>query len=115
MHQHVAKSAKVAHSTFRDFVDFMRERGVIGLAIGVALGAAITKLVAAFVTDLINPIIGMLIGMAGDLTEYTLKIGKAELMWGHFLTTVIDFVVISIVLYIAMRVLKLDQIDKKKT
>ena len=39
----------------RGFLNFIREQGVVGLAIGFILGGAISKLVAALVNDLINP------------------------------------------------------------
>lgn len=109
------KVVTTTSSTLADFLAFLREQGVIGLAIAVVLGAAVTKLVGAFVTDIINPVIGVLLGAAGDLSSYSLKLGKAEIMWGHFLTVFIDFIVVAAVVYIMIKFLKIDSLDKKKT
>lgn len=103
-----------ATSTLVGFLDFLRAQGVVGLAIAVVLGAAVTKLVAALVADFINPVVGILLGAAGDLSSYTLRIGGVELLWGHFLATLIDFAIVAAVIYFLVKGLKLDQIDKKK-
>lgn len=96
-----------------DFVEFIRSQGVIGLSVAVVLGAAVTKLVGSLVSDIINPIIGLFLGKMGDLASYTLTFGSVELRWGSFLSTVIDFVIIALVIYFALRLLKLDKVDKK--
>lgn len=98
-----------------DFMDFLREQGVIGLAIAVVLGAAVTRLVGAFVADIINPVIGVLVGAAGDLASMVLKVGPIEIRWGSFVSAMIDFVVVASVVYFLVRILKLDRIDKKKS
>lgn len=99
----------------KGFIEFVREQGVMGLAVGFILGGAVSKLVASIVTDLINPLVGIVLGAAGDLNEKIWQIGSAKIMWGHFLTTVIDFVIISLVVYFGVKILKLDRLDKKKS
>ncbi len=101
-------------SVVAQFLDFIRGQGVVGLAIAVVLGGAVTKVVGALVSDLINPVVGVLLGTAGDLASYSLKIGGVELLWGHFLATLIDFAIVAAVIYFLVRGLKLDQLDKKK-
>lgn len=98
----------------KGFIEFIREQGVVGLAVGFILGGAVSKLVSSIVTDIINPILGLILGAAGNLGQASLKIGPAELMWGHFLTTVIDFAVIAAVVYFGVKGLGLDKLDKKK-
>ncbi len=98
----------------KGFIDFIREQGVVGLAVGFILGGAISKLVAALVNDLINPIIGVALGAAGNLASYNLKMGPIDLMWGHFVSVLIDFLVIALVVYYGVKVLGLDKLDKKK-
>ncbi len=97
-----------------DFMSFVREQGVVGLSIAVVLGGAVTRLVQALVADLINPIIGVMIGAAGDLASMKFKIGPVEFLWGHFAATMIDFVIVASVIYLLVRLLGLDKIDKKK-
>ncbi len=97
----------------KSFMDFVRNQGVVGLAVGIILGGAVTKLVAALVTDLVNPIVGVALGMAGDLASLAFKIGPIEIMYGHFISVMVDFIVVALVVYFGVRVLKLDKIDKK--
>ncbi len=98
----------------KGFMEFIREQGVVGLAVGFILGGAVSKLVASLVSDLINPIIGVALGAAGDLASYSLKLGPVNLMWGHFVSVVIDFLVIALVVYYGVKMLGLDKLDKKK-
>lgn len=98
----------------KGFMEFIREQGVVGLAVGFVLGAAVAKLVASFVADIINPLLGLLLGAAGDLTEAYVMIGSAKVMYGNFLAVLIDFIVIAMVVYFGVKKLGLDKLDKKK-
>lgn len=105
---------KVVSNQLEQFFAFVREQGVIGLAIGFILGGAVTKLVAAFVQDIINPLVGIALGAADELNNAVITIGSAKIMWGHFLNTVIDFLIIAAVVYVGVKILGLDRLDKKK-
>lgn len=98
----------------KGFINFIREQGVMGLAVGFILGGAVSKMVASIVKDLIDPLLGVLLGAMGNLNESYLEIGNAKLMWGNFVSTFIDFAVIALVVYFGVRILKLDKLDKKK-
>jgi large conductance mechanosensitive channel len=97
----------------KGFVEFVREKGVVGLAVGFLMGGAISKLVTALVEDIINPIVGILLGKAGNLAEASVTFGTATIKWGAFVATFIDFVIICAVIYLGVRVLRLDRLDKK--
>lgn len=96
------------------FLEFVREQGVIGLAIGFILGAAVTKVVAALVTDIINPIVGVLLGNTQGLKATSFTVWGAKLMVGDFVSVLIDFAIVALVVYVGVKVLKLDQLDRKK-
>lgn len=98
----------------RGFMDFIREQGVVGLAVGFILGGAVSKVVASLVSDIINPVLGIVLGATGGLDEASIKIGSARILWGSFISTTIDFLVIALVVYYGVRLLKLDKLDKKK-
>lgn len=98
----------------RGFINFIREQGVVGLAVGFILGGAVSKVVASLVGDIINPIIGIILGAAGGLEVAMLKIGPVKIMWGSFVSTLIDFVVIALVVYYGVKCFGLDKLDKKK-
>ncbi len=97
----------------KGFIDFVREQGVVGLAVGFILGGAVSKIVAALVTDIINPLIGILIGGLNLKNAYVESFG-AKFMWGDFISVLIDFIIIAFVVYFGVKWLKLDKLDKKK-
>lgn len=98
----------------KGFMEFVRNQGVVGLAVGIILGSAVGKLVASLVSDIINPFLGIILGAAGNLSSMTFEIMGAKVMYGNFLATLIDFLVISLVVYYGVTALKLDKLDKKK-
>jgi large conductance mechanosensitive channel len=98
----------------KGFIDFIREQGVVGLAVGFILGGAVSKVVSALVTDIINPLLGVILGFAGGFKTASLKIGSAEILYGDMLSVFIDFLVIASVVYFGVKVLGLDKLDKKK-
>ena len=98
----------------KGFITFIREQGVMGLAVGFILGGAVSKVVTSLVNDLINPIVGIFLGRAGELKKIFFQIGPAKLMWGSFVNSFIDFAIISLVVYFGVKGLGLDKLDKKK-
>lgn len=97
-----------------EFINFIRKQGVVGLAVGFILGGAVSKIVAALVEDIINPILGVALGRAGTLATAALTFGPVEILWGHFITVLIDFLVIALVIFYGVKVLHLDKLDKKE-
>ena len=98
----------------KGFVDFIREQGVVGLAVGFILGGAVSKVVASLVSDIINPVISAVLGAAGDFKDAGVMIGSVRITWGNFIATAVDFIVIALVVYFGVKILRLDKIDKKK-
>ncbi len=98
----------------RGFIHFVREQGVVGLAVGFILGGAVSKVVSAIVTDLISPLLGVALGAVGNFKDASFSLGSAKVLYGDFISTSIDFVVIALVVYFGVKILKLDKLDKKK-
>lgn len=101
-------------SELNGFMDFIREQGIVGLAVGFILGGAVSKVVAALVNDVINPIVGLLLGSAGDIDQQFIMLGKAKLAWGSFVASTIDFLVIAAVVYYGVKLLGIANLSKKK-
>jgi large conductance mechanosensitive channel len=97
----------------KGFLNFVREQGVVGLAVGFILGGAVSKVVSGLVTDIINPLLGALMGGA-NLDQLAWQVGANKVMLGNFINTIIDFIIIALVVYFGVKVLKLDRLDKKK-
>lgn len=98
----------------KGFLDFIREQGVVGLAVGFILGGAVSKVVASLVKDVVNPILGIALGAVDGLETASIKIAGAEVLYGSFLGSVIDFTVIAAVVYFGVKMIGLDRLDKKK-
>lgn len=98
----------------KGFIDFIREQGVVGLAVGFILGGAVSKLVSSLVTDIVNPIVGIILGAAGDLKDMAFHMGPITILWGAFVSSLVDFIIIALVVYFGVKVLGLEKLDKKK-
>lgn len=98
----------------KSFIGFVREQGVVGLAVGFILGGALKEVVSSLVNDLINPLLGIVFGLSKGLSSASVSIGAAKLMYGHFVTVLIDFLVVALVVYYVVKGLGLDKLDRKK-
>lgn len=96
----------------KDFIDFIRKQGIVGLAVGFILGGAVSNLVSSLVEDIINPIVGIILGAVGGLESAVLKLGPVVIRWGSFISTLIDFLIIALVVYYGVKSLGLDKLDK---
>ena len=95
------------------FTDFIREQGVVGLAVGFILGGAVSQMVTSLVTNIINPVIGMILGKV-DLADRMFTVGSATLRYGAFISTLINFIIVAAVVYFGVKWAGLDKLDKKK-
>lgn len=97
----------------KQFLDFLRKQGVVGLATGFILGGAVSKLVAALVADVVNPLIGLAMDTA-NLRDKALMVGDASILWGDLLATAVDFLIIALVVYFGVKLIGLERLDKKE-
>ena len=95
------------------FVTFIREQGVVGLAVGFILGGAVSKVVSSLVEHVINPIIGILLGRV-NLVDMQLVVGSATIGYGAFISAIVDFVIVAAVLYFLFHQIGISRIDAKK-
>lgn len=104
----------VSEENMKGFMEFVREQGVVGLAVGFILGGSVSKVVSSLVNDIINPVLGMGLAKVGGLKGAYLMVGEAKIMWGSFVSVAIDFLVIAAVVYFGVKGLGLDKLDRKK-
>lgn len=95
------------------FTDFIRKQGVVGVAVGFVLAGAVAKMVTALVTDIINPLIGLVLVNAENLKNAKFTIRNVEILWGDFVSTTIDFLIIALVVYFSIKLLRIDTTKKK--
>lgn len=103
---------------FKGFLDFVREQGVVGLAIGLAVGTQAAIVVKDIVAAIIDPIIGLIIGNPDGLqaAEWNVSIAgrEATFAFGQLVYSIIVFMAVCGVVYLVVHSLKLDKLDKKK-
>ena len=58
-------------------------------------------------------ILGIVLGSANGLKSVVLVLGPVKLLVGDLLSTFIDFIVIALVVYYSVKLLKLENSDKK--
>jgi len=91
-------------SVLSEFKEFAIKGNVVDLAVGVIIGAAFGKIVSSLVGDVALPIIGTLVGGV-DLSGLAFTVGSAKLLYGKFVQTCIDFVIVAWVIFLAVKVI----------
>ncbi|MBI3792266.1 MAG: MscL family protein [Gemmatimonadetes bacterium] len=96
----------------KEFVDFLKQYGVVGLAIAVIIGGKANAMVTAFVDGILMPIVGALIP-GGAWRTATMDVGPVKFLLGPLLGAIIDFVIVAALVFaIAKTVLKQEKVAK---
>lgn len=97
----------------REFMDFLKQYGVIGLAIAVVIGGKLNLLVTSLVNDLLTPLIFQpALRAAGVETIYQLSYNG--IMYGKVVGALIDFMIVALVVFLfAKKVMKEEAVTKK--
>lgn len=97
----------------KEFMDFLKQYGVIGLAIAVIIGGKLNSLISSTVDGILMPFITFFIP-GGAWRTATLDLGPFHFLLGPFLGSLIDFLIVAwIVFYFAKKVLKEEKVTKK--
>ena len=92
-----------------EFMAFLKEYGVIGLAIAVIIGGKAGDLVKSIVDGLLMPIVGLLLP-SGDWQK--LVVGPFQV--GIVLSALVNFIIVAFLVFLfAKKVLKEDKVAKK--
>lgn len=104
---------------FQGFLEFIREQGVVGLGVGFVVGTSASTLVKSIVTNIFNPIIGVAFGTS-SLNQKTIclkqgaKVCTNVLNYGQVVSDFITFLLVLLLVYVVIRGMKFEKIDKKK-
>lgn len=88
---------------WNEFKKFAFKGNVIDLAVGVVIGAAFGKIVSSLVKDIITPLLGMVLGGV-DFTDLKITFGKSSIMYGNFIQTIFDFLIIAAAIFMFVKV-----------
>ena len=95
----------------KEFKEFAVKGNVMDMAVGVIIGAAFGKIVTSLVNDILMPIIGMLTGGI-DFTGLKATIGEANITYGQFVQSVIDFVIVAFCIFLMLK--GINKLNRKK-
>lgn len=120
-----AKAAEKGKGFLKEFKEFALKGNVMDMAVGVLIGGAFSGIVTALTSDFINPLIASIGGadIAGMIklpwVDYTgldpEQAAALSLNYGNFITTVINFLIMALIIFILMKAInKLMAIGKKK-
>lgn len=90
----------------QEFKEFAIKGNAVDLAVAVVIGTAFGKIISSMVDGIIMPLIGLLLGGV-NIAKKTFVLGDAVVKWGAFLQTIIDFTIISLSIFIAIKLINL--------
>jgi large conductance mechanosensitive channel len=85
-----------------EFKEFISRGSVIDLAVGVIIGGAFSKIITSLVADIITPIISIFTGQS-NFDTWIITVGGAEIKYGVFIQTAIDFVLIAFFVFLFIK------------
>src|SRR5690349_5284163 len=86
----------------KEFKAFAMRGNVMDLAVGVIIGAAFGKIVTSLVDNILMPFIGMLL-QGIKFQDLSIKVGSAEIKYGLFIGSIIDFIIIAFVIFLLIK------------
>lgn len=117
-----AAKAKIAPATTpgAGFLNFVREQGVVGLAVGLAIGTAAGASVKTIVDQVISPIVALvtqgvdLNSLKWVIEQKTATHAQVAIGWGTIISSLITLFTTALVVYLVVHFAKLDRLDKAK-
>ncbi|TWO31585.1 large-conductance mechanosensitive channel protein MscL [Seonamhaeicola sediminis] len=97
----------------KEFKEFAMKGNLVDIAVGFVMGAAFKQVVTSFTGGIVSPLIGLIFksdfkdqkwiitqGTANDAGEV---VGEVAVLWGEFLTNVIDFIIVAFVMFMIIK------------
>ena len=97
----------------KEFKEFALKGSLLDIAVGFVMGAAFKSVVTAFTGGIVSPLIGLLFNSDLKDLKWVVKEGVANskgeiegtisVLYGEFITTVIDFVIVAFVMFLIVK------------
>ncbi|WP_298532047.1 large conductance mechanosensitive channel protein MscL [uncultured Algibacter sp.] len=97
----------------KEFKEFAMKGNLVDIAVGFVMGAAFKEVVTAFTGGIVSPLIGLIFD--ADFKDLKLVVkegvvnaegvieGEVSVLWGAFLTNVIDFIIVAFVMFLIVK------------
>ena len=111
------KIRKKSNTFWSEFKKFITKGNIVDLAIAMVMGTAFNAIVKGLVEFIITPVTTYLIGSTVDLsemkyvireavaaTETTEEVAEVAIMYGSFIQTIINFLIIALSIFVTLRI-----------
>ena len=86
---------------------------LVDIAVGFVMGAAFKQVVTSFTGGIVSPLIGLIfktdfkdlkyVVKEGTLNDAGEKVGEVAVLYGDFITNVIDFIIVAFVMFMIIK------------
>lgn len=100
-------------SMIKEFKDFAMKGNLVDIAVGFVMGAAFKEVVSSFTGGIVSPLIGLIFNadfkdlkyvvVEGVANAEGVVAGEVAVLWGAFVTNVIDFVIVAFVMFMIVK------------
>lgn len=100
----------------KEFTSFVREQGVVGLAVGLAIGIQAASFVSSVVDYFVSPLVGLILqgtDLSGIKSDVEVGDSSVTFGWGIILQAAITLVATAFVVYFIVNKSGLAKADKK--
>ena len=97
----------------KEFVAFLKEYGVVGLAIAVIIGGKLNLLITSVVNDLLTPLIFQPALKAAGVDNIA-ELAYNGVLYGKVVSSLIDFLIVAFIIFMfAKKIMKEEVVTKK--
>ncbi len=97
----------------KEFIGFLKQYGIVGLAIAVIIGGKLNELINSLVNDLLMPLLFKPMLAAANVDDIR-KLSAGGVLYGKVVGSLIDFLVVALVVFLfAKFVLREETVTKK--
>jgi len=87
---------------WKEFKEFVNRGDVVNLAVAVIIAGAFGAIISSLVNDIIMPLVGVILGGI-DFSSLSIQVGEATVLYGSFIQAIVDFLIITLVLFLIVR------------
>jgi large conductance mechanosensitive channel len=97
----------------KEFKDFAMKGNLVDIAVGFVMGAAFKQVVTSFTGGIVSPFIGLIFKADFKDLKYVVKedtlndagekVGEVAVLYGDFITNVIDFIIVAFVMFMIIK------------
>jgi len=97
----------------KEFKDFAMKGNLVDIAVAFVMGAAFNNVVKSFTGGIVSPLVGLIfntdfkdlkwIAKEGTINEAGEKVGEVAVLYGDFITNVLDFIIVAFVMFMLIK------------